>query len=158
MSAASNKMDIRIDDLSGSAVIALLNEHLTDMYRTSPVESVHALDVAGLKHPDITFFSGWIDNLLAGCIAIRRLNSYQAELKSMRVANGFRNKGIGALLLNHIFSFAKDSGFTTISLETGTQDYFEPARALYRKYGFQNCGPFSDYKHDTNSHFMTRKV
>ncbi|MEC7692301.1 MAG: GNAT family N-acetyltransferase, partial [Pseudomonadota bacterium] len=36
-------MHIQYDDLQGSDIIALLEEHLADMFATSPAESVHAL-------------------------------------------------------------------------------------------------------------------
>ena len=147
-------MEIRLDDLTGGEVIALLNEHLADMYATSPAESVHALDVDALKASNIRFFSAW-QGTLAGCVAIKTLDNQMAELKSMRTARAFRGQGVGQALLQFIIDHAKAQGFTSISLETGTQDFFAPARALYRKFGFTDCGPFGQYKLDPNSHFMT---
>lgn len=151
-------MQIRLDDLAGGEVIALLREHLADMYATSPPESVHALDVEGLKASNIRFFSAWQGETLAGCVAIKTLDSELAELKSMRTASAFRGMGVGQALLQYIIDHAKVQGFITLSLETGTQDYFAPARALYRKFGFTDCGPFGQYKPDLNSHFMTLKL
>ena len=151
-------MQIRLDDLTGGEVIALLTEHLADMYATSPPESVHALDVDALKASHIRFFSAWHENTLAGCVAIKTLDSAQAELKSMRTATAFRGMGVGQALLQYIIDHAKAQGFISLSLETGTQDYFAPARALYRKFGFTDCGPFGQYKPDPNSHFMTLKL
>lgn len=130
------KINIKKDDLSGGEVIALLEEHLADMYATSPPESVHALDVQALKAPDITFFIAWIDNTLAGCIAIKTLSKTEAELKSMRTVKTFRNRGVASDLLLFICRFAKQNSFTKISMETGTQNYFEAARQLYKKFGF----------------------
>ena len=148
-------MQIRLDDLTGGEVIALLNEHLADMYATSPAESVHALDVDALKASNIRFFSAWQQGTLAGCVAIKTLDNQMAELKSMRTATAFRGMGVGQALLQYIIDHAKAQGFTSLSLETGTQDYFAAARALYRKFGFSDCGPFGQYKLDPNSHFMT---
>lgn len=148
-------MQIRLDDLSGGEVIALLQEHLADMYATSPPESVHALDVAALKASNISFFSAWQDNTLAGCVAIKALDNQLAELKSMRTATAFRGQGIGQALLQFVIDHAKAQGFSALNLETGTQDYFAAARALYRKFGFTDCGPFGQYKLDPHSHFMT---
>ena len=76
----------------------------------------------------------------------------------MRTATAFRGKGVGQALLQFIIDHATAQGFTSLSLETGTQDYFTPARALYRKFGFSDCGPFGQYKLDPNSHFMTLKL
>ena len=151
-------MDIKKDNLEGGEVISLLKEHLSDMYATSPPESVHALDVQALKSSNITFFSAWINDSLAGCIALKRLTPKSAEIKSMRTAHQFRGQGVASKLLSFLLDFAKEQGYDTVSLETGTQDYFLPARSLYEKFGFSECGPFSDYKLDPNSYFMTRDV
>jgi len=43
-------MQIIQDNLKTDGVIQLLQEHLADMYATTPAESVHALDVESLKH------------------------------------------------------------------------------------------------------------
>lgn len=149
-------MKIKIDDLSSGEVISLLEEHLSDMYATSPPECVHALDVQALKSPEITFFSTWIDSALAACVGIKRLSSLEVELKSMRTSHAFRGKGVASKQLEHVLNFAREQGYKRINLETGTQDYFKPARNLYKKFGFTDCGPFSSYKLNPNSHFMTR--
>jgi putative acetyltransferase len=148
-------MDIKIDDLNSGEVIQLLKEHLKDMYANSPPECVHALNVKALKAPEITFFSCWENGQLLGCVAIKELNSSHAELKSMRTASNARNMGVGTLLLQHILNIATDRGYKKISLETGSQAFFKPARNLYEKFGFQYCGPFSDYKPDPHSQFMS---
>jgi len=151
-------MEIKVDDLSGGEVIKLLEEHLADMYATSPAESVHALDVEALKSPEITFFSGWFDNELQGCLAIKELSSEHIELKSMRTSGLSRKAGVASKLLTHALNAAIDKGYKKVSLETGTQDYFRPARNLYEKFGFTYCEPFSEYKEDPYSHFMTRAL
>ncbi|WP_417442055.1 GNAT family N-acetyltransferase [Idiomarina sp.] len=151
-------MEIKNDDLSDGEVISLMEEHLSDMYATSPPECVHALDINALKGPRVTFFSAWENETLAGCIAIKSLSSEDAEIKSMRTAHSFRGKGVASKLLLHLLNFAKQQGYTSVSLETGTQSYFAPARKLYKKFGFMDCGPFSDYKLNANSQFMTRGV
>ncbi|MGB3725678.1 MAG: GNAT family N-acetyltransferase [Glaciecola sp.] len=151
-------MEIKKDNLEGGEVIALLQEHLADMYATSPPDSVHALDIDALKSPSITFFSAWVNCSLAGCVAIKTLNAESAELKSMRTVRHFRSSGVASKLLMFVLDFAKEQGYRKISLETGTQDYFLPARNVYKKFGFADCGPFSAYKLDSNSHFMSRDV
>jgi len=139
-------------------VLALLEEHLSDMYATSPPESVHALDVEALKASNITFFSGWKQQQLAGCVAIKTLDTHSAELKSMCTAKPFRGCGVASQLLLFALEHAKMKGFSSVSLETGTQDYFLAARTLYKKFGFVDCGPFGSYSIDPNSHFMTRAL
>ncbi len=151
-------MQIRIDDLTSPEIAELLNEHLQDMYAASPPESVHALDLGKLRKPEITFWSVWDNNELVGCGAIKELDSTHAEIKSMRSSNRFRGKGVGKKMLEHILAVASQRNYQRLSLETGSQDFFIPARKLYERYGFEICGPFSDYKEDIYSVFMTKVV
>ncbi|MCW8833870.1 MAG: GNAT family N-acetyltransferase [Colwellia sp.] len=151
-------MKIKIDDLSDGEVIKLLEEHLADMYATSPPESVHALDVDSLKSLDITFFSCWLGDELQGCLAVKQLTPHHIELKSMRTTSSSRKSGVATKLLTHVLNTAIDNGYQKVSLETGTQEFFLPARNLYEKFGFTYCEPFADYKVDPHSHFMTRKL
>lgn len=151
-------MQIRIDDLTSPEIAELLNEHLQDMYATSPPESVHALDLGKLRKPEITFWSVWDNNVLVGCGALKELDSTHAEIKSMRSANRARGKGVGKKMLEHILDVASERNYQRLSLETGSQDFFIPARTLYERYGFECCGPFADYKEDPYSVFMTREL
>ncbi|QIA64901.1 GNAT family N-acetyltransferase [Vibrio astriarenae] len=151
-------MKIKVDDLQDGAVIALLEEHLQDMYAVSPPESVHALDVSALKSDTITFFSGWLKDELTGCVAIKVLSDQHVELKSMRTVKQFRNSGVASKLLKHAIDVAKQRGVKKVSLETGSENYFKPARTFYEKSGFAPCAPFADYKPDPFSCFMTMEL
>jgi len=151
-------MQIKVDDLNGGEVIALLEEHLADMYATSPPESVHALDISALKDPAITFYSCWKNNSLLGCAALREIDENHAELKSMRTTTKARNLGVASALMQHLLKVATARQYRKMSLETGSMDFFKPARALYKKFGFNYCGPFGDYQLDDNSRFMTRAI
>ncbi len=148
-------MRIEIDNLERPPVIALLEEHLQDMYATSPPESVHALDVSKLKLPSITFWTGWDGDQLLGCVAMSQLEDGHAELKSMRTTLSARKQGVASRLLNHVIEQAKHQGIQRLSLETGSMAFFEPAHRLYEKYGFAYCEPFGDYQPDPNSRFIT---
>ncbi|MEZ9399221.1 GNAT family N-acetyltransferase [Vibrio splendidus] len=152
---SSVSIKIKLDDLSGGEVVELLEEHLADMYATSPAESVHALDLDGLKSPEITFFSAWKDSRLLGCVAIKELDTQHAELKSMRTSQFARKSGVASQLLQHVLDTAAVRQYKTISLETGSEDYFKPARNLYEKFGFGYCEPFADYVLDSHSQFMS---
>lgn len=149
-------MEIRIDDLEGPEIIALLEQHLRRMQATSPPESCHALDLSGLKKPEITFWTVWEEGTLAGCGAIKEIDPTHAEIKSMRTADEFLRRGVASLLLGHIFDVARERGYQRLSLETGSMKEFDAARALYEKYGFEECGPFEGYVEDPNSVFMTK--
>jgi putative acetyltransferase len=149
------RLDLRLDDLHGPEVRALLEEHLANMRQISPPESVHALDLDALRRPEITFWTAWIDGDLAGCGALKELGPTHGEIKSMRTALRHRGCGVGRAILRHALDEAVRRGYGRVSLETGAQAAFEPARSLYRSFGFSPCGPFGDYTEDANSVFMT---
>ena len=149
---------IVLDDLQGEPIRLLLEEHLRDMRAWSPPESVHALDLDKLRRPEISFWTLWEGDELLGCGALKDLGSHEAEIKSMRTANAHRGKGVGAEMLAHILSTAKQRDLKRLNLETGTQTQFAPARALYSRAGFTVCGPFADYALDQYSCFMTLRL
>ncbi|WP_454258017.1 GNAT family N-acetyltransferase [Pseudoxanthomonas mexicana] len=151
-------MDLRLDDLRHPAVIALLQEHLDWMRRTSPPESVHALDLDALRQPDIAFWTLWDGETLAGCGALRALDATHGEVKSMRTAQTHLRRGVAATMLDHILAEARRRGYARLSLETGSMAYFAPAHALYARAGFRPCAPFGDFVEDPNSVFMTRAL
>lgn len=151
-------MRITRDDLSGPEVQALLAEHLQNMHSISPRESVHALDLDGLRRPDITFWTVWAEDELLGCGALRELTPGHGEVKSMRTALAHRGRGVARAMLVHILAEAQARGYGRVSLETGSQAAFEPARRLYASHGFVPCPPFGDYRLDPNSVFMTREL
>ncbi len=149
-------MLIKIDDLRGPEIAGLLQEHLNDMRAWSPPCSVHALDLDKLRSPDITFWSVWQGDTLAGCGALRQLDAQHGEIKSMRTALTHRGQGVGAAMLAHIVQTAQQRGYARLSLETGSQSQFAPARGLYTKFGFTECHAFADYSPDPYSTFMTK--
>lgn len=149
-------VQIRLDDLSGPEIRVLLEEHLRSMHSLSPPESVHALDLDGLRRPEITFWTVWSGNELLGCGALKELDPRHGEIKSMRTAQAHLRKGVARAMLEHIIREAKRRSYERLSLETGSMEAFEPAQRLYASYGFTHCPPFADYAEDPNSVFMTR--
>lgn len=150
-----HRLDLRLDDLSDPRIADFLEDHLRDMRATSPPESVHALDLDGLRRPEIAFWSAWDAGTLVGCGALKRLDAAHAELKSMRVAASRRRGGIATSILVHLLAEARRAGYRRVSLETGSMAFFAPAHALYERHGFVRCEPFGDYRPDPNSVFMT---
>ena len=150
-------MKIVVDDLSGPQIAAFLDEHVQQMRAITPApDSKHALDLDSLREPEITFWSVLDGDTLVGCGAIKRLDASHAEVKSMRTAPARQRGGIASMLLQHIITEAKSMGFTRLSLETGSYEFFLPARRLYEKFGFDYCEPFADYQPDPHSVFMTK--
>lgn len=151
-------MIIREDDLSGSEIIALLGKHLDTMAEHSPPESRHALDLDGLRAPDVTFWTVWEESRLLGCGALKELGRLHGEIKSMHTARAARGRGVARRMVEHILAEARRRRYARLSLETGSMEGFLPARELYGSFGFQYCPPFGDYKLDPNSVFMTLEI
>lgn len=151
-------MRIEIDDLSRPQVLALLEEHLRNMYELSPSDQVFAFDASKLRAPGVTVWTAWDDDALAGCIALKELSPTQAELKSMRTPAARRRQGAGRALLDHVLQHARQRGYHELFLETGRHPAFQPAQTLYRSAGFRDCGPFGDYKENGNSVFMSMRL
>ncbi|MDP9794219.1 putative acetyltransferase [Catenuloplanes nepalensis] len=149
-------MRIVVDELSGPEIKAFLEEHLDEMRAVSPPESKHALDLDGLRRPEVTFWSVYDGDELVGCGALKRLDDTSGELKSMRTARTAKRRGVASALLRHVLAEAGRHGLTRLYLETGADDHFAPARALYTKHGFTRCTPFADYPEDPNSVHMVK--
>lgn len=151
-------MKIIADNLEGPEIAVLLSQHLEDAYEYSPPESVHALDLAALKSPDITFWSCWEDTDLLGCGALKELDGAQGEIKSMRTAEAHLRKGVASRILEHIIGVAKNRNYKRLFLETGSMAVYLPAQKLYQRFGFEFCEPFGEYVEDPNSRFMTLEL
>ena len=133
----------------------LLVKHFIELRSVSPEGSTHVLDIAGLKDPTIKFWSLWEESALIGCGALKFLDNKHGEFKSIRVEDEFRKKGNGMKVINHLIYQAKKLNIERLSLETGAGEFFNPARKLFNQCGFKVCEPFSHYKQDVNSVYMT---
>ena len=146
---------IELDDLSRPPVIALLEEHLRNMYEVTPPDKVFAFDASKLTAPEISFWTAWDGEALLGCAALKELSPTQGEIKSMRTPRAVRRTGAGRALLNHIIDVARSRAYRALYLETGCQSAFVPAQTLYGSAGFTRCGPFGSYRENGNSVFMS---
>ena len=151
-------LTFRIDDLTGVATRSLIARHLAGMHANSPAESVHASDIDKLRAPDVTFWSVWVGDEIAGCGALKVLDASRGELKSMRVADACLGRGVGRAILEHLVAEARARGMKSLWLETGSSASFVPALRLYESAGFVRCGPFDGYVDDPFSVFMTRAL
>ena len=148
-------MHIIPDDLTGYKIRALLETHFAGMLASSPPGSCHFLDFDGLNAPDVTFWSIWDGDVLAGCGAVKELSATHGEVKSMRTHADHLRKGAGGQILEYIIATAQQRGYRRLSLETGSTPDFDAAHALYLRYGFEYCPPFGEYVEDPFSRFMT---
>lgn len=151
-------MEILVDDLTGTDVAALLGEHVQQMRTITPVENAYALDLDALRRPEITFWTAYDDGVLVGCAALKRLSPTHGEVKSMRTRANRARGGVASRLLDHLIGEARARGYTTLCLETGTDEFFLPARKLYEKFGFGYCDAFGEYQASPHNTFMSRNL
>ena len=145
-------------NFKNSEVLELLNKHFIELRSVSPDGSAHVLDIEGLKDQNIKFWSLWEDSQLMGCGALKFLNKEHGEFKSIRVEDKFRKKDNGIKILKHLIFEAKKLNIKRISVETGTGNFFSPARKLFNKCGFKLCKPFAHYQEDPNSCYMSMLI
>jgi len=136
----------------------VLQAHWLFCTSSTPIEHVYALDASKLFSPDITVFGARIDGELVGVGAIRKLDAHHAELKSMHTLAKSRGSGVGRAMVAHIEDFARSSGIERMSLETGTNEAFKPARELYKYLGYNSCDAFGDYVLSEDNMCMTKLI
>jgi putative acetyltransferase len=146
--------EIREDDLSGAQIRALLALHLSGLQSETPPEFSFALDIDGLRTPDMTVWSAWDGPGLVGMAALKMLGDGSGEVKSMRTDPRHLRRGVAAALLEHVMAEARRRSLGRLSLETGVGPAFEPALALYRKSGFVPGEPFADYAPSPYNQFL----
>jgi putative acetyltransferase len=154
-------MQLQLGNLNHPAVQQILLEHLAHLRTLSPEGSVHALDLNALRAPEIELWTVWQNNQIMGCGALKILsteNTKSAELKSMRTSSLFLRQGVAQLILGHLIEQAKRYQIQTLYLETGPAPAFSAALNLYKKNGFEICGPFANYRPDPFSVFMKKNL
>jgi putative acetyltransferase len=149
---------IRPGDLDDPRVVALVLHHQKTALEQTEAGCGHALDVSGLRHPDIRLYTAWDGETLLGTAALKRLDAVHGEVKTMHTVAEARRRGVGAMLVQHVIAEARAAGLSRLSLETGIWPYFQPAIAMYCAQGFSACGPFGDYQPSEHSFYMTRAV
>ena len=145
-------------NFDNSEVNNLLKKHFIELRSVSPAGSTHVLDLEGLKDPTIKFWSLWENEELIGCGALKFLDNYHGEFKSIRVADKFRKKGFGEKIIFHLIEEAKKLKIKKLSIETGSGNFFKSARELFKKFDFEPCEPFAHYKEDPNSCYYTKNI
>jgi len=148
-------MHLRPADLDDPAFADLMQQHADAMAATAPAESRHALDLSGLRRPDVRVWTVHDGDVLVGCGALQHLEPGHVEIKSMRTARSHQRRGVASAMLAHLLARARADGYERASLETGSMAYFEPARRLYEAAGFRPCPPFGRYIEDPNSVYLS---
>ena len=148
-------MRIVRDDLTHPDMVALIELHLRSAFENSPPGSVFALDLSGLRDPAVTLWSAWEGEALLGMGALKQLDAGHGELKSMRTAPAHLRRGVAGAMLDHLIAEGRRRGYSRLSLETGSNAPFAPARAMYERAGFEPCRPFADYSDENFSRYYT---
>jgi putative acetyltransferase len=139
-------------------VRALLEAHLSFARAVTPPGHVHALDLEGLLDPAVTLFGARRNEVLLGIGALKRVDDARAEIKSMHTREEARGGGVGRAVVDHLLAVARDGGYRYVLLETGTNEAFVPATALYASVGFTSCDPFGQYTDNPHSVCMRISV
>ena len=142
----------------GPDLAFLMARHTADMHSDTPPESIHMMDAGSLAVPEVCFYVLRINEEPVAMGAFKQFEPGHAEIKSMHVLFENRGQGLSHMMLNHLLVEAKVAGLRRLSLETGSQVMFQPARSLYEKAGFVHCLPFAEYRIDPNSVYMTRSL
>ena len=83
-----------------------------------------------------------VEGKLAGCVALRQLDSVTGEMKRLYVRPGFQGLGLGRLLTEHIIGKALGIGYTTLRLDTLPK--LHRAIGMYKRMGFCEIPPYGD--------------
>ncbi len=151
-------MEIGLASLDDADLRDLLTMHQRRMVESSPPGTSFALDLTGLARPDVSLFAARRDGRLLGTAALKQIEPRSGEIKSMRVVDRELGKGVGFALLSHLIAVARERGYRTLLLETGTGEGFAAANALYLRNGFVRRGPFADYKESDFNIFYERAL
>lgn len=153
--AMAGEVVVAADDPRRDDVAALLEAHLSWSRSVTPAGYSFALDLDALAEPSVWFFSARSEGELLGVAALRHLDADHVELKSMHTRADLRRQGVGVALVRALLGEARRRGYGRMSLETGTSEFFAPARSLYTNLGFRPCGAFGDYSPSPHNTFMT---
>lgn len=154
----NRRVQITRADFGDPRLAAFLQAHLDDMEPTAPPESRHALDLTALQGDGVRLWVGADADGIIGTVALARVDDGHEELKSMRTEPRLRGTGVATRLLTHALDDARRRGVSRVSLETGSMEFFAPARRFYARAGFEACEPFGAYVVDPLSSFMTLEL
>ncbi len=117
------------------------------------VELAHLRDKYGT--PDGRLYLARVDGKAAGCVAIRRFDAAQCELKRMYVRPSYRGHRVATALLDQVLADARAIGYKAMLLDT--LPVLQEAIGLYKKEGFQEVQPYY-YTPVTTTIFMKKDL
>ena len=151
-------IEIREGGLDDARVLALLATHVAAAESVMPPGTGFAYDAVRLAAADIYFCAAWDGAALLGFGALKQLGGAEGEVKSMRVADAARGRGVGDAILERLIAVARGRGITMLRLETGLSEGYGPARAFYARAGFRSGPCFGEHRPTSPSLFMMREI
>jgi len=137
-------------------MVAALN---ATMMPLTPREFQFQLTVEQMAEPTVTLFvAREADGHPVGMGALKNHGSGVGEVKRMFTLPEVRGKHIGARILQHIETLAREKAMSRLVLETGEAEGFEPAWRVYERGGFTRCGAVLDYPDSGFSRFYEKKL
>jgi putative acetyltransferase len=137
-------------------MVAALN---ATMIPLTPREFQFQMTVEQMADPSVTLFvARESDGQVVGMGALKDHGSGLGEVKRMFSLPEVRGQRVGARILEHIESLAREMGISRLVLETGEAPGFEPAYRLYERGGFTRCGAVLDYPDSGHSRFYEKNI
>jgi putative acetyltransferase len=134
---------IRFDRPDSDDARSLIQQLDEDLLRRYPAQAVHGLHRQDVADPKLTFLVASVDGQTVGCGALRALAPGVGEIKRMFVLPEFRGRGIARHMLSALESTARECGYSTLRLETGTRQ--PEAIGLYTSASYGEIPCFGEY-------------
>ncbi len=147
---------IRVDPLQNQDALNLIQELDAELLQRYPADNVHTLDLQETNPQNSVFLIGYLKEQAVACGAISQLSDGIAEIKRVYVKPQMRGQGLSKLLISRLEQEARQMGFTTLRLETGTRQ--PESLGLYRKAGYVDIPKFGQYINDPFSICMEKKL
>jgi len=93
------------------------------------------------SHPAGSLYLALVDNVPAGCVALRRIDRTTCEMKRLYVRPRFRGLGLGHRLVQTIIISGRARNYRTMKLDTLQR--LEAAYRLYSRFDFQETAPYT---------------
>lgn len=149
-------MEIDLADFQAEDFQSLITDYLVFANQDT---CTHALGIASLQTPEVKVFTARDETgALMGCAALKQIGDNRGEIKSVSTHKDHLRKGVSRNLMIHLEGIARKQGLTELLLETHNTPPYVPACKLYKKLGYETCGPFGEYSQTERNVFMSKSI